>query len=100
MDTWDADTLFTRSRCAAPYADLSLRMFEGGLDRLSGRYPSDEFAELRPRITWDRVHGTIAGREGAKRVAIANPGTLPDRGLYGVFLAGAYLQIRVCELDE
>ncbi len=100
MDTWDVDTLFTRVRCAAPYADLSLRMFEGVLDMLSGRYPSDEFAELRPRITWDRVRGTIAGREGAKRVAIANAGTIPDRGLYGVFLAGADRPVRVGELDE
>src|SRR5206468_4258554 len=100
MDTWDVDMLFARVRCAAPYADLSLRMFEGVLDMLSGRYPSDEFAELRPRITWDRVHGTIAGREGAKRVAIANAGTIPDRGLYGVFLAGADRPVRVGELDE
>jgi ATP-dependent Lhr-like helicase len=100
MDTWDVDGLFARVRCAAPYADLSLRMFEGVLDMLSGRYPSDEFAELRPRITWDRLHGTIAGREGAKRVAIANAGTIPDRGLYGVFLAGADRPVRVGELDE
>ena len=89
-----------RVRCAAPYADLSLRMFEGVLDMLSGRYPSDEFAELRPRITWDRVRGTVTGREGAKRVAIANAGTIPDRGLYGVFLAGADRPVRVGELDE
>ncbi len=100
MDTWDVNDLFARVRCAAPYADLSLRMFEGVLDMLSGRYPSDEFAELRPRITWDRLHGTIAGREGAKRVAIANAGTIPDRGLYGVFLAGADRPVRVGELDE
>ena len=100
MDMWDVNDLFARIRCAAPYADLSLRMFEGVLDMLSGRYPSDEFAELRPRITWDRVHGTIAGREGAKRVAIANAGTIPDRGLYGVFLAGADRPVRVGELDE
>jgi ATP-dependent Lhr-like helicase len=100
MDAWDVNDLFARVRCAAPYADLSLRMFEGVLDMLSGRYPSDEFAELRPRVTWDRVHGTIAGREGAKRVAIANAGTIPDRGLYGVFLAGADRPVRVGELDE
>ena len=100
MDTWDVNDLFARVRSAAPYADLSLRMFEGVLDMLSGRYPSDEFAELRPRITWDRVHGTIAGRENAKRVAIANAGTIPDRGLYGVFLAGADRPVRVGELDE
>jgi len=100
MDTWEEDALFARIRCAAPYATLSPRMFEGVLDMLSGRYPSDEFAELRPRITWDRVRGAIAGREGAKRVAIANAGTIPDRGLYGVFLAGADRPVRVGELDE
>jgi ATP-dependent Lhr-like helicase len=100
MDIWDVDDLFARVRSAAPYADLSRRMFEGVLDMLSGRYPSDEFAELRPRVTWDRVHGTIAGREGAKRVAIANAGTIPDRGLFGVFLAGADRPVRVGELDE
>ena len=68
---------------------------------LSGRYPSDEFAELRPRVTWDRVAGTVAAREGAKRVAIANGGTIPDRGLFGVFLVGAGPgAARVGELDE
>ena len=68
---------------------------------LSGRYPSDEFAELRPRVTWDRVNGTVAARQGAKHVAIANAGTIPDRGLYGVFLLGAERdRARVGELDE
>jgi ATP-dependent Lhr-like helicase len=100
VDSWDVTDLFARIRCAAPFADLSMRMFEGVLDMLSGRYPSDEFAELRPRVTWDRVQGTIAAREGAKRVAIANAGTIPDRGLYGVFLAGADRPVRVGELDE
>src|SRR6185436_14365246 len=89
LETWDVDHLFATVRRAAPFADLSRHIFEGVLDMLSGRYPSDEFAELRPRVTWDRVQGTLAGREGAKRVAIANAGTIPDRGLYGVFLAGA-----------
>ncbi len=100
VEGWDVNGLFARTRCAAPFADLSMRMFEGVLDMLSGRYPSDEFAELRPRVTWDRVHGTIAAREGAKRVAIVNAGTIPDRGLYGVFLAGADRPVRVGELDE
>ncbi len=100
MDTWTVDDLFALIRRAAPYADLSRRMFEGVLDMLSGRYPSDEFAELRPRVTWDRVTGTLAGREGARRVAIVNGGTIPDRGLYGVFLAGADRVVRVGELDE
>jgi ATP-dependent Lhr-like helicase len=100
MEPWDVDDLFTVARQAAPFADLGRRMFEGVLDMLSGRYPSDEFAELRPRVTWDRLRNTVAGREGAKRVAIANAGTIPDRGLYGVFLAGAERPVRVGELDE
>ena len=100
LETWAVDELFAALRRAAPFADLSRHMFEGVLDMLSGRYPSDEFAELRPRVTWDRVAGTITGREGATRVAIANAGTIPDRGLYGVFLAGADRPVRVGELDE
>jgi ATP-dependent Lhr-like helicase len=100
LETWDVDELFASVRRAAPFADLSRHIFEGVLDMLSGRYPSDEFAELRPRVTWDRTNGTLAGREGATRVAIANAGTIPDRGLYGVFLAGADRPVRVGELDE
>jgi len=101
VDSWDIDDLFAAIRGAAPFAELSRTVFEGVLDMLSGRYPSDEFAELRPRITWDRSAGTIVAREGAKRVAIANGGTIPDRGLYGVFLAGAERgAARVGELDE
>src|SRR5207245_1910655 len=76
-------------RRAAPFAELPRSAFEGVLDMLSGRYPSDEFAELRPRIVWDRTAGIVRSREGAKVVAISNGGTIPDRGLYGVFLAGA-----------
>ena len=100
MEPWSVDEIYARVRQAAPFAELSRRVFEGVLDMLSGRYPSDEFAELRPRITWDRVQGVISGRTGAKRVAIANAGTIPDRGLYGVFLAGADRPMRVGELDE
>src|SRR4030095_16724295 len=100
MDPWSVDEMFSRVRQAAPFAELSRRAYEGVLDMLSGRYPSDEFAELRPRLTWDRVQGIVTGRSGAKRVAIANAGTIPDRGLYGVFLAGADRPVRVGELDE
>jgi ATP-dependent Lhr-like helicase len=100
LDPWNVDDLYRLVRRAAPFADLSRRMFDGVLDMLSGRYPSDEFAELRPRVTWDRVKNTVVGREGAVRVAIANAGTIPDRGLYGVFLAGAEKPTRVGELDE
>ena len=88
MDGWDADELFQTIRCAAPFAELSRSIFDGVLDMLSGRYPSDDFADLRPRITWDRVKNTLTAREGAKRVAVVNGGTIPDRGLYGVFLTG------------
>src|SRR5262245_54509172 len=101
MDDWQVDALFAAIRRAAPFAELSRTVFDGVLDMLSGRYPSDEFAELRPRVTWDRVAGTVSSREGAKRVAIANGGTIPDRGLYGVFLLGAGPgAARVGELDE
>jgi ATP-dependent Lhr-like helicase len=101
MDDWLVEDVFATVRRAAPYAELSRRVFDGVLDMLSGRYPSDEFAELRPRVTWDRVNGTLSARQGAKHVAIANAGTIPDRGLYGVFLMGAERErARVGELDE
>jgi ATP-dependent Lhr-like helicase len=95
------DDLFAIVRSAAPFAELSRGAFEGVLDLLAGRYPSDEFAELRPRITWDRVRNLLTPREGAKMLAILNGGTIPDRGLYGVFLSGTEGRpVRVGELDE
>ncbi len=101
MERWSVDDLYRTVRSAAPFAELSRPIFDGVLDMLSGRYPSDEFAELRPRVTWDRVNGMVLARHGAKRVAIANAGTIPDRGLYGVFLSGAEKdKARVGELDE
>ncbi|HEY5610606.1 MAG TPA: DEAD/DEAH box helicase, partial [Thermoanaerobaculia bacterium] len=101
LDRWDADELYGTVRGAAPYAELGRAAFDGVLDMLAGVYPSDEFAELRPRITWNRIDGTIVAREGARRVAVVNAGTIPDRGLYGVFLAGAGKgSARVGELDE
>jgi ATP-dependent Lhr-like helicase len=102
MDDWHADALFDAVRNAAPYSDLSRTSFDGLLDMLSGLYPSDEFAELRPRVTWDRTTNVLTARGGAKQVAIISGGTIPDRGLYGVFLAGAEKgqSARVGELDE
>jgi ATP-dependent Lhr-like helicase len=100
MEPWDATELYNVVRGAAPFATLSRPIFEGVLDMLSGRYPSEEFAELRPRITWDRLAHKITAREGARRVAVINGGTIPDRGLYGVFLADAVKGSRVGELDE
>jgi ATP-dependent helicase Lhr and Lhr-like helicase len=95
------DDLFAIVRSSAPFAELSRGAFEGVLDLLAGRYPSDEFAELRPRITWDRVRNLLTPREGAKMLAILNGGTIPDRGLYGVFLSGTEGRpVRVGELDE
>src|SRR5256712_9275925 len=85
-------------RGAYPFADLSRPQLENVLDMLAGRYPSDEFAELRPRIIWDRVRGFVRGREGARRLAVTNAGTIPDRGLFGVFLVEG--GGRVGELDE
>jgi ATP-dependent Lhr-like helicase len=84
---WRVDDLFDLVRQAAPFATLARGQFEGILDLLSGRYPSDELAELRPRITWDRLKGTVRAREGLRQLVVANAGTIPDRGLYGVFLA-------------
>jgi ATP-dependent Lhr-like helicase len=93
--------LFALVRGAAPFAGLSQGVFDGVLDMLAGRYPSDEFAELRPRITWDRTRNWITPRAGVKRIAILNGGTIPDRGTYGVFLAGQRSKpVRVGELDE
>jgi ATP-dependent Lhr-like helicase len=85
-------------RGAYPFADLSRAQLENVLDMLAGRYPSDEFAELRPRIVWDRTAGVIRGRPGARRLAVTNAGTIPDRGLFGVFIADG--GGRVGELDE
>ncbi len=102
MDAWKAGDLYATIRCAANYAELSRTAFDGVLDMLSGLYPSDEFAELRPRITWDRTSNIVTARPGSKRIAITSGGTIPDRGLYGVFLAGAekMQSARVGELDE
>jgi ATP-dependent helicase Lhr and Lhr-like helicase len=100
LEDWDVQSLFDVVRQAAPYASLTRMVFEGVLDMLSGRYPSDEFAELRPRLTWDRIAHRLTSRQGARRVAVINGGTIPDRGLYGVFLADATKGARVGELDE
>jgi ATP-dependent Lhr-like helicase len=91
------DDLFDAVRRAASFAELSSEVFLAVLDMLAGRYPSDGFAELRPRLVWDRAAGTVRARDGAGRIAIISGGTIPDRGLYGVFLVDG---VRVGELDE
>ncbi|MFF9869021.1 ATP-dependent helicase [Streptomyces sp. NPDC013953] len=103
LDTWQFDDLLAVVRRAAPFASLPESAFTAVLDMLAGRYPSDAFAELRPRVVWDRVAGTVTGRPGAQRLAVTSGGTIPDRGLFGVFLAGADPKKgggRVGELDE
>ena len=95
------DAIYDLVRRAAPYAQLPRSSFEGVLDLLAGRYPSHEFAELRPRVNWDRLAGVVSPRKGTQRLAILNAGTIPDRGTYGVFLAGDEgRSSRVGELDE
>jgi ATP-dependent Lhr-like helicase len=94
----EVDALHELVRGAYPFADLSRAQLENVLDMLAGRYPSDEFAELRPRIVWDRTGGVVRGRQGARRLAVTNAGTIPDRGLFGVFIVDG--GGRVGELDE
>lgn len=99
MDDWELDALEAVVKRAAPFADLPRSALESVLDMLSGRYPSDEFAELRPRLNWDRATGILTGRRNAQRLAVTSGGTIPDRGLFGVFIAGEK-GARVGELDE
>ncbi|MFM9076961.1 MAG: hypothetical protein ACKORM_01825 [Solirubrobacterales bacterium] len=95
--TWDVDDAFQLVTRSASFRDLSREQFENVLDMLDGRYPSDRFADLRPRIVWDRTESTIEGRKGSRSLVVTNAGTIPDRGLYGVHLPDGR---RVGELDE
>ncbi|TDD81690.1 DEAD/DEAH box helicase [Actinomadura darangshiensis] len=99
MDEWTVDDLESLVKRAAPYATLPRTALEASLDMLAGRYPSDEFGELRPRLVWDRVTGVLRDRPGAQRLAVTSGGTIPDRGMFGVFLVGEKSS-RVGELDE
>ncbi|MGC0414727.1 ATP-dependent helicase [Embleya sp. AB8] len=96
----DVDALLALIRRAAPFTALPASAYEATLDMLAGRYPSDAFAELRPRIVWDRVGGVLSARPGAQRLAVTSGGTIPDRGLFGVFLVSGEAKSRVGELDE
>jgi len=102
VDDWPVDELERMVRQAAPFGGLTRPILEAVLDMLAGRYPSEDFAGLRPRIVWDRVAGIIRARPGAQRLAVTSGGTIPDRGLFGVFLAsgGDRQPRRVGELDE
>jgi ATP-dependent helicase Lhr and Lhr-like helicase len=98
LDQWHISELRTLITNAYPFVDLGDRAFNATLDMLDGRYPSQEFSELRPRIVWDRMEGTVRGRQGAQRLAVTSGGTIPDRGLYTVNLLDDGK--RVGELDE
>ncbi len=89
LESIDVDEWFETVRRSAPFTALPRSAFDATLDLLAGRYPSDEFAELRPRIIWDRTADTITGRPGAQRLAVTSGGTIPDRGLFGVFIVGS-----------
>ncbi|MTE11740.1 ATP-dependent helicase [Nocardia aurantiaca] len=99
LEPLDADAWFETVRGTGSYAALPRSAYESVLDLLAGRYPSDEFAELRPRIVWDRDAGTLTGRPGAQRLAVTSGGAIPDRGLFPVFMVGEKAS-RVGELDE
>ncbi|GAC1333448.1 MAG: ATP-dependent helicase [Candidatus Dormibacteria bacterium] len=86
LEEWRVEEVLTLVRRAYPFSDLSERAFTAVLDMLAGRYPSDDFRELRPRVVWDRVDGKLRGRAGAQRLAVTSGGTIPDRGLFAVNL--------------
>ena len=106
MDDWDVAELEQTVRRAAPFSALTRPVLDAVLDMLAGRYPSEDFSGLRPRLVWDRITGKLSGRPGSQRLAVSNGGTIPDRGLFGVFLAGGQTDRsgrhsrRVGELDE
>ncbi|MET0813174.1 MAG: crosslink repair DNA glycosylase YcaQ family protein, partial [Microbacterium sp.] len=100
LEPLDVEGWFEALKRSAPFRSLPRSAYEATLDLLAGRFPSDEFAELRPRLIWDRDHGTLTGRPGSQRIAVTSGGTIPDRGLFGVFIAGQSQNARVGELDE
>src|SRR4029453_6163192 len=87
-ERFTVDELLEVVRRAAPFETLTREVLEGVLGMLAGAYPSDEFAELKPRVVWDRVTDTVEGRRDARVVAVTSGGTIPDRGLFGVFMVG------------
>nr|HEX4313466.1 DEAD/DEAH box helicase [Kofleriaceae bacterium] len=98
VEPWPVDDLERVIRRAASYRELARPLFTGVLDMLSGRYPSDDMAELRPRITWDRQAGVLTARRGARLLSITSGGTIPDRGMYAVHVGAD--GPRIGELDE
>jgi ATP-dependent Lhr-like helicase len=101
VEEWEVERLHGLIKRSAPFAALPRSAFESTLDMLSGRFASAAFGEHRPRLVWDRLEGRLRAREGARRIAVTSGGTIPDRGLYGVYLLGAEgARGRIGELDE
>ncbi len=100
MDDWSVENIGRVIRRSAPYAELPEKLLRDVLDMLSGRYPSDAFSELRPRITWDRNRDILTSRENTRHTAVISGGSIPDRGVFGVFLVSEDRHARVGELDE
>ncbi|MGH7450123.1 MAG: DEAD/DEAH box helicase, partial [bacterium] len=98
VDEWNPDELYQLVRQSYCYRQLSRSLFDSVLDMLSGKYPSDDMRELRPKISWDRVNNRLIARRGARQAAIMNGGTIPDRGYYGVYIADT--NIKVGEMEE
>ncbi|PTR31583.1 Lhr family ATP dependent helicase [Rhodococcus sp. OK519] len=99
LEPIDVEHWYDVVRRSGSFATLPRSAYESTLDLLAGRYPSDEFAELRPRLVWDRDAGTLTGRPGSQRLAVTSGGAIPDRGLFAVYMVGER-QSRVGELDE
>src|SRR4029077_362141 len=97
VDECSVDEVAKLVRGCANFAQISDELLTNVLEMLAGRYPSEEFAELRPRLVWDRVNDRLRARDGSKRLAVTSGGTIPDRGTFGVFLPDG---ARVGELDE
>ncbi|MDZ7303300.1 MAG: DEAD/DEAH box helicase, partial [candidate division KSB1 bacterium] len=98
VDEWNPDALYQLVRQSYCYRQLSRTLFDSVLDMLSGKYPSQDLRELRPKIAWDRVNNRLIARRGARLLAIMNGGTIPDRGYYGVYIADS--NIKIGEMEE
>jgi ATP-dependent Lhr-like helicase len=98
VDTWDVDALFDLVRCAYAYNHLTRRLFQGTVEMLAGRYPSQAYRELRPRLAWDRVNHKLAALPASRWLALTNGGTIPDTGSFSAYLTDG--KTKLGELDE
>jgi len=98
VETQDVQALYDQVRCAYPYTDLTWRAYQATLEMLAGRYPSQSYRELRPRLSWDRVNGKLAALPGSRLAALSNGGTIPDTGAFGAYLSDG--KTKLGELDE